>query len=143
MPECGACGQLILDDEGNERPAYSIAHTCKGCGKPLHSIAVDAPGCSPWMPADGAYFCSRSCIKEKNAATMRDYCAEAGEDEELTPGCEQWGDFLDANEWYELRMRPTLPADDSESESGSQRRSERGSERGHFDEPPEDLVNPH
>ena len=54
---CGACHQ----------PNEGRAHSCAQCGVNLHSPVLCR---ALWMPVDGVYFCSRSCLGGVESQTI-------------------------------------------------------------------------
>ena len=73
--KCGACKQLMLDDDG--QPRTSCAHQCKNktCKAWLHSGILCS---SVWQPyKDGNnYFCGRACIEAHNARMQEEHTEE-------------------------------------------------------------------
>ncbi|KAL3915748.1 MAG: hypothetical protein SGPRY_007098 [Prymnesium sp.] len=60
MPQCGACYDVILDENGEEIPLSSIPHFYICCKTPVHSDLHE--GCSVYMIDEGQYFCSKDCL---------------------------------------------------------------------------------
>lgn len=119
MPSCGACLELIVDADGNERDAATIAHACIACKTPLHShVACDT--CSVWMPEDGAYFCNAACVEKENAKQLLEFNSESGGETPavLGPDSQGWENFLAAGyAWYALpRINNPLDSDTYEEE---------------------------
>ncbi|KAL1521344.1 hypothetical protein AB1Y20_021011 [Prymnesium parvum] len=81
MPVCGACNEVIVDAEGNERPEARIPHACRSCKKPLHSYLHES--CNVHMPEDGEYFCNEQC--EANLTFGGNSSSSPSESESMHP----------------------------------------------------------